>query len=453
MSISKGKKISLFLIFLILLVGCKHNNNEDNEAENSNIENITIEQVMETGIPVLIITTNNSTEISSKEEYVKASFNLISDDYEELKIDEISIKGRGNSSWSQPKKPYTIKLDKKNSVLGMAKSKKWVLIANYSDKSLLRNDFASFLGNEVYTNMNWNPSFKAVELILNGEYKGSYLIGEQIKIEEKRVNIQNVADTVLGKGEDLNADGIVDEKDGGFIFEVNTTRMDESYNYRTTRGIGMSLKDPDVEDFAENENKIEQYMADIIQTAEDVLYSEEWLDEENGYKKYIDTDSFIDWYFVNEITKNNDACWFSSVYFYYDPKNCKLYMGPDWDFDISCGNIDYNGCDNYEGFWIKNSGWHKRLFEDPEFTEKVKNRWNETKTSLNDAINTTIKEKSDYLEKSANLNFKRWNILGTYVWPNPTGYDTRTTYESEVEYLITWLNNRFLWLDAEINKL
>lgn len=194
-------------------------------------------------------------------------------------------------------------------------------------------------------------------------------------------------------------------------------------------------------------------MANIIQTAEDVLYSEEWLDEENGYKKYIDTDSFIDWYFVNEITKNNDACWFSSVYFYYDPKNCKLYMGPDWDFDISCGNIDYNGCDNYEGFWIKNSGWHKRLFEDPEFTEKVKNRWNETKTSLNDAINTTIKEKSDYLDKSANLNFKRWNILGTYVWPNPTGYDTRTTYESEVEYLITWLNNRFLWLDAEINKL
>lgn len=450
---SKGKKISLFLIFLILLAGCKHNNNEDNEAETSNIENITIEQVMETGIPVLIITTNNSTEISSKEEYVKASFNLISDDYEELKIDEISIKGRGNSSWSQPKKPYTIKLDKKNSVLGMAKSKKWVLIANYSDKSLLRNDFASFLGNEVYTNMNWNPSFKAVELILNGEYKGSYLIGEQIKIEEKRVNIQNVADTVLGKGEDLNADGIVDEKDGGFIFEVNTSRMDESYNYRTTHGIGMSLKDPDVEDFAENENKIEQYMADIIHTAEDVLYSVEWLDEENGYKKYIDTDSFIDWYFVNEITKNNDACWFSSVYFYYDPKNCKLYMGPDWDFDISCGNIDYNGCDNYEGFWIKNSGWHKRLFEDPEFTEKVKKRWNETKTNLNDAINTTIKEKSDYLKKSANLNFKSWNILGTYVWPNPTGYDTRTTYESEVEYLITWLNNRFLWLDTEINKL
>ena len=310
-------------------------------------------------------------------------------------------------------------------------------------------------------NRDWEPknrifvynAFALNSAICTIHFKPSYLIEEQIKIEEKRVNIQNVADTVLGKGEDLNADGIVDEKDGGFIFEVNTTRMDESYNYRTTHGIGMSLKDPDVEDFAENENKIEQYMADIIQTAEDVLYSEEWLDEENGYKKYIDTDSFIDWYFVNEITKNNDACWFSSVYFYYDPKNCKLYMGPDWDFDISCGNIDYNDCDNYEGFWIKNSGWHKRLFEDPESTEKVKKRWNETKTSLNDAINTTIKEKSDYLEKSANLNFKRWNILGTYVWPNPTGYDTRTTYESEVEYLITWLNNRFLWLDAEINKL
>ncbi len=231
-----------------------------------------------------------------------------------------------------------------------------------------------------------------------------YLFFRSVR-KKNRVNIQNVADTAIGKGDDLNGDGVIDEKDGGFIFEVNTTRMDEAYNYRTTRGIGMSLKDPDVEDFEGMENSVESYMSGIIQTCEDVLYSENWLDSDIGYRNYLDTDSFIDWYLVNEIAKNNDA------------------------------------------------GWHKRLFEDPEFVEQMKNRWNETKTSLFAAINTTIQKQADYLAKSAELNFTRWPILGSYVWPNPSGYSDRTTYQSEVDYLISWLNKRYTWLDSAINSL
>ncbi len=408
------------------------------------------------GLPLLEINTVQGESITSKSEYVQASFKLTNPSdstYSEIQLDEISIKGRGNTSWSQPKKPYTLKLAEKTEVLGMPKSKKWVLIANYSDKSLLRNQFASILGNAIYTNMTWNPSFQPVELILNGNYEGTYLLGEQIKIEKNRVNIQNVADTAIGKGDDLNGDGVIDEKDGGFIFEVNTTRMDEAYNYRTTRGIGMSLKDPDVEDFEGMENSVESYMSGIIQTCEDVLYSENWLDSDIGYRNYLDTDSFIDWYLVNEIAKNNDACWFSSVYLYYDPKDGKIHMGPDWDFDIGFGNIDYGTCNNYENFYIMNSGWHKRLFEDPEFVEQMKNRWNETKTSLFAAINTTIQKQADYLAKSAELNFTRWPILGSYVWPNPSGYSDRKTYQSEVDYLISWLNKRYTWLDSAINSL
>lgn len=412
-----------------------------------------VTQRVETGLPVVRIDTENGADVVSKEEYVSARFALTSDDYDDLTLDKIQIKGRGNSSWGQPKKPYTLKFDKKNEVLGMAKSKKWVLVANYSDKALLRNDFASYLGNEIFTNMAWNPSFTSVDFILNGEYKGTYLLGEQIKIDEKRVNIQDISDAVLEKGDDWNGDGTVDEKDGGFIFEVNTTRMDEAYNYRTNEGIGMSLKDPDVDDFAGNEAVVEAFMESVIQSAEDALYSETYTDAENGYAKYLDVDSFIDWYLVNELAKNNDACWFSSVYLYYDPSDGKLHMGPDWDFDIGLGNIYYNGCDKSEGFWIKDSGWHNRLFTDPAFVAKVKSRWNEVKGKVQMAVTAEIQSKANAIAASAELNFKRWQILGTYVWPNAAGYDKRNTYQSEVDYLVNWTNNRYEWLDSAINGL
>lgn len=301
-------------------------------AQSARSDTARVTQRVETGLPVVRIDTENGANIVSKEEYVSARFALTSDDYDDLTLDKIQIKGRGNSSWGQPKKSYTLKFDKKNEVLGMEKGKKWVLVANYSDKTLLRNDFASYLGNEIFTNMTWNPSFKSVDFILNGEYKGTYLLGEQIKIDKNRVNIQDISDAVLGKGDDLNGDGTVDEKDGGFIFEVNTTRMDEAYNYRTKRGIGMSLKDPDVDDFAGNEAVVEAFMENVIQSAEDALYSEDYMDAENGYAKYLDIDSFIDWYLVNGLAKNCDASWFSSVYLYYNPADGKLHMGPGLGF-------------------------------------------------------------------------------------------------------------------------
>lgn len=407
-----------------------------------------------TGLPTVTISTNN-TPIVDKENWIPGTIKIENASDSEWNFDEVelTIKGRGNSSWGQPKKPYTLKLSEKNKILGMGKSKKWVLIANYSDKTLSRNNYASFIGNNIFTNMKWNPSFKPVDLILNGIYEGTYLLGEQIKIEKNRVNIQNVADTVIGDGEDLNNDGVVDEKDGGFVVEVNTTRMDEKYNYRTTKGIGMSLSDPDVDDFSGNVEKVESYIANVIQTAEDILYSDNWLDNETGYKKYIDVDSFIDWYLVNEFTKNNDAIWFSSVYMYYEPKDGKFHMGPDWDFDISCGNIDYNGCDNYEDFWIKDSGWHERLFTDPDFIAKTKLRWNIIKEELKESVDKEIQTMADYISVSANLNFKEWDILGKYVWPNAKGYEQRTTFQSEVDYMKEWLKNRYLWLDNAISNL
>jgi len=419
-----------------------------------------IQTMPDTGLPLLRLNTSDGNAITSKVDYVTANFNLVSDDFDIIDFDEIKIKGRGNSSWKMPKKSYTLKFNDKTKVLGMAKSKKWVLIANYADKALLRNAYASYLGNEIYNSV-WNPSFKPVDLVINGEYLGTYLIGEQIKIEENRVNIQSAADTIKGQNKkgtlvDYNDDGVIDLSDGGFVVEINR-RLDENFNFTTTKGICISLKDPDTDDFIEDstvlDGEVADYIKGIIQNAEDVLFSAYYKNKEKGYAKYLDVNSFIDWWFVNEIAKNNDASWFYSVYIYYNPETQKLYMGPNWDFDIGFGNVNYNESDNVEGFRIKNYGWTRRLFTDPSFVKKVQTRWSETKNELLESILNSIQSRADELSLSAELNFNRWEILGTYVWPNADGYEERITYQSEIDYMKNWLNERYTWLDSAIMGL
>lgn len=404
---------------------------------------LNIEKIKATNLPIVRINTVDGLSITSKKDWKDAVIDISNVLDESWNLEEIKmeIKGRGNTTWGMPKKGYSIKLSSKKEILGMKKHKRWVLIANYSDKTLLRNYLASELGNN-YFNSEWNPSFKSVHLILNGEYYGVYILGEQIKIDSKRVDIQSIDEIE----EDVNGDGIVNFDDGGFICEVNQ-RMDEIFNFKTTKGIAISLKEPD-----EVSNEIQEKVKSIVQNAEDVLYSENWLDSEIGYSKYFDIDSFVDWYIVNELAKNNDACFYSSVYFYYNPIDKLIHMGPNWDFDISCGNVNYNDCDNPEGYWIKNSGWIKRMFEDPNFVSKVETRWMEKREEICNYINTTIQENADCLAGAADLNFSKWDILGTYVWPNADGCEERTTYQSEVDYLIDWLNKRFEFLDKEFSN-
>ncbi len=350
-----------------------------------------------------------------------------SNNVENLALD---IKGRGNSSWGMPKKSYSIKLEKKNNLLSLAngKHKHYALIANYCDKTLIRNQLAYFMGTDIFTNMDWNPHTRQVNLIMNGRYCGVYILTERIKIHENIVDISDIS-----------------EKGGeGWILEVNM-RLDETYNWMTTNGIPISLKDPD--DY-EGWEDIEAY----INSVEAVLYGENYQDEKNGWRKYLDEDSFVDWYLVNEIAKNNDAIWFSSVYMYYNPVDKKIYMGPLWDFDIGFGNIDYNNNENPEGFWVKDGGWYSRLFTDPEFVKAVKARWNEKKSEI-DCLATKITLLSGAIEKDAEINFTLWPIMGQYVWPNAPGYEKRTTYQSEIDYLTTWLETRIKWLDENINAL
>jgi len=398
-------------------------------------------------LPTVII---NSQGRSVIDRHLKADGTMVLLDEKGLKSSKslslydgaITIKGRGNSSWSMPKKSYAITTDKKTKLLDMPKDDDWVLIANYADKTLMRNytayQFAASLG------MEYSPRMRFVELFLNGEYLGNYLLGEKIKISENRLAINKMS------ADDKSGEDIT----GGYLIEKDwLSRLEDDDLYFTTnRVIGNNvfvIKTPKAKNI--NEEQL-AYIKNYFTEAEDALYGNQFSDPEKGYAKYFDVDSLVDWYIVNELYKNLDASFGTSVYLYKD-KGGKLKFGPVWDFDIGAGNANYGTGDDPEKFYIKNGLWISRFFKDPAFVEKVKKRWSDIRGNQIEDLFTLIDQTSSKLEQSQQYNFAKWPILGKYVWPNPAGVEQRTTYVSEVTYLTSWLRQRVEWLDQGFKDL
>lgn len=374
-----------------------------------------------TGLPVVFISTNR-VPISDKVNWIDATVSIDgAGKFESVMLENVSIRGRGNSTWTSPKKPYAIKLNKKTELLGMPKHKRWVLLANYYDKTAMRNKVGFDLGKQ-YTDLEYTPRMEYVELFLNDVYLGLYQLGEQIKINENRVNITN----------------------DGYLLEVDGKAAAEDIVFKSPLNLTFNIKDPDVEVGGERYNYIKDYIINV----ENILYSDGFLDKESGYKKYVDINSFADWYLINEISRNNDAAFFTSCYMNLKPGG-KLKMGPLWDFDLAFGNVNYNGNENPLGFYMTGSLWIKRMFEDPEFVNLVKEKYEKIVANENDImqnINTT----ANYLHWSVIENNAKWNTLYHETWPN---YAIWGSYNNEVQYMKNWLNKRMLWLKTEYPKL
>jgi hypothetical protein len=396
---------------------------------------VALESAQTTGLPAIKIDTQNRPVNSTSVWVEGTAYTLYDANGVQLLNDYTDIKGRGNSTWGMPKKPYSLKLSTKKSVLGMSEHKRWALMANYSDKTLLRTEVAFRMGT-VFDNLAWTSRSKQVNFYFNNQYVGVYQLTESIKIDTNRVNINEISEKNPG---------------GGYILEIDV-RKGEIFNFTTTRGIVFNCSDPDdgLDKVIDGDTRtIFEKIRTDVQHVEDVIYSADFADFDEGYRKYIDIDSFVDWYLVNEITKNNDAVFYSSVYMYYDPVQKKYCMGPLWDYDISSGNINYNGNDNPEGFWIKGCAWITRLFQDPYFVSLVKNRWNAKKQEIAN-LSQYIDDQAAYLDRAQTYNFKKWNILNIYVWPNAV---VTGSYQGEIDYIKSWLGQRIAWLDTAINGL
>ena len=382
-----------------------------------------------TGLPILYVNTSG-VAIDSKEDYVEGVSSIVGGtNYPSFQDLEMKIKGRGNSTWWQGgiwgKKPYQIKFGDKTEVLNMPKDKKWVLLAELSDKSLIRNKIAREIAN--ISRFDYVPQAEYSEVFINEQHVGTYLIGQKVEESKNRVNI---GDTGYLIEIDTDANGRIETDDVYFRSSQWSSRYED--------GV-FNIKEPSLDYDSEEFNLIKDHVNDF----EEALFGNNFKDPDLGYRSFIDLPSFIDWFLVNEISKNQDARSYSSIYFNYIPGE-KIKMGPVWDFDLAFGNVDYSNAENPEGFWIKENLWFKRMFEDPYFSDLVNTRFNYYENNLS-SILSKVDEFENYLSKSQKKNFEIWDILSKDVWPIPVKYDTHREY---VEYLKNWIDTRMLWLKA-----
>ena len=381
-----------------------------------------------TNLPVLYITLNNDVPFSAitKENYIAGTYTLVYGEEGGIYDEPIFIKGRGQYSWSNPKRPYTVKLGKPIEVLGMTDARKWVLLADYVDKTMLRTSLTFQLARDISKGGLFTPDYRYVDTYFNGEYNGLYYILDSVQVHENRVNI-NIEHEALFEIEAIyrhdNHRNCVDMKNGGH--HILYKKPDDNDIYREVKEANLI--------------KFQEFF-DEFHEALDKGYDE--------FSKYMNVESFISWYIVNEFVKNFDSGFTASCYCYI--KDGKLHMGPIWDYHTCYGNQDVATCLRPTGYHVAaTSPWFSKLMNDETFNRLVRERWTElNKAGIFDDFITQIPKVIDNISESIELNFEKWPSA-----LRETGLRGRQrsfrTFEEEVEYLVNWTETRIEWLNNE----
>ncbi|MGB7817352.1 MAG: CotH kinase family protein [Ornithinibacter sp.] len=354
------------------------------------------------------------------------------------------VKPRGNYTYTLAKKPYQIKFDKKQELLGMPKAKTWVLLANHADASLMRNKVAYDLASNI--GLDYSSETRWVDLRINGEYRGNYLVSEKVQTGDNRVELEH-------------PQGIIAELDHRADGTQPGYPAEDYWFHTATSNSTFALKDaasdypdkvdgpltPDVEagwkDMQATLNKLDA-----------LLYADNpnWTEIE----KIIDVDSFVKHYFVFELGENPEITQ-SSVYFYKDGPDSKLFAGPIWDFDSAFAQYDKTeayGAD-YRSEYVKNAqilrdkgnGWQMELFRNTAFVQRANEMWDDGIAYQVNKVPSKIDGYQAQVTKSAANNFAEWNVLGrpTLFGQNPPqGHTYKSTYAGEVSYLKSWIVQR-----------
>lgn len=393
-------------------------------------------------LPRLIIETRDEAAITSREQYVDALFVLANPALPESSIGlNGKIRGRGNSTWGQPKNPYKLQFANDASyaalgdVLGMKKQRNWALLADWFDRSLLRNKLALSLGaSSVFADgLKWTPTGQHVEVWLNGAYQGVYLLTEDIRIDRSRLDIRK-----MGRN----------DVDGGFILEADF-RLD-CYNgpeanlqIVTAQGASICVDTPDEESITPAQLA---YARRLVAEVEADVYGPRRLDR-------IHRESFVDWYLLQELFRNNDAIFISSDFMWKDtdsavrPQDRLLNMGPIWDFDRAAGNVNYNENWRSDGCWVSvpyPPNWIARMFDNADFRALTLARWQQKRAALATFVNDGLDHFARRLAAPQARNFERWPILGLQL----VNYHSFATHAEEVAFLRRWLNERMAWMDV-----
>lgn len=400
-----------------------------------------------TNIPTVVINTygkdiDNKEPVGKESEHeLLADIKIISDGGAKLLDAEGTVRLRGNASMEFPKKPYRIKFDKKQNVLDApSKAKKWTLINNYGDKSLLRNDVAFEIARRL--GMEYVPYLRSVDVILNGEYKGNYQLCDQIEVREGRVDIEEMEPT------DNEGDALT----GGYLVEVDAYATSEPWHgwFTSDGGIPVTIKSPDSDDITDAQYT---YIRRAFSDMEREMYNTVRTDTPDYHDKF-DLWSFAKHFLVGEISGNTDTYW--STYMYKRRNDPTFYTGPVWDFDIAFENdrrtypINSKWCTfifEYEGASaaanMRNFVWNIMTY-DKTFQGYIRSLWDAhsvegTGLLSSESLNEYVDTRADLIRDSQALNFKRWPILSQYVHQNPT---VHRTYQEAVDWLKKYITAR-----------
>ena len=415
-----------------------------------------------TNIPLIMINTNN--QLIVDEPKINVDFKIIDNSPNNFNYPSDSgniysgiagIEIRGSYSATLPQKPYGIETrdiqgnNNNVSLFGMPQENDWILIANYNDKTFLRNVLAFDLFEKMG---HYAPRTKLCEVVVNDIYNGIYVFTEKIKRDNGRVDIAKL---------DLD-DNFGDSLTGGYIFRVDYWNQNNSWisNYNNPNfpndAVRYVYNYPDYDEITIQQKN---YIQNLVGDFEDALWSNDFEDLILGYRPFINTRSFIDYFIVNEFARNVDG--FKKSRNFYKDKSSKdslIYAGPVWDFDWaykdhSSSMINGSGWrHDYSGPTdVKPPGWYIRLLQDTTFANELNCRYFNLRNTILDTSNifSFIDSLSSMLSEPQNRHYTRWPILGINVGTPEVGIQP-TSYSGEIIKFKNWINERLIWLDANM---
>lgn len=400
-----------------------------------------------TNLPTVCINTVNAEEPYDKVHNIVSQIIVLSEEDGEPYVLDAPGESRlrGNYSMTFPKKPYRIKFKNKQRILpdAPAKVKKWTLINNHGDKTLMRNTIA-FEASRL-AGLEYTPYCRPVDVILNGEYKGNYQLCDQVEVNPGRVDIDEMTP------EDNAGDALT----GGYLIEVDAYANQEISWFTSKKDIPVTIKSPDEDEITAEQKK---YITDVFNDMEGRLYQGKY-DETTGYRAILDVPSFLRHFIVGEFSGNTDTYW--STYFSKRRNDPHLYCGPVWDFDIAFENDNRTYPLNSKNTFICFDGSASAAGTMRSFVSKVINSDSKTKDELmklwSNMRNTrdfTVDHFTAYIDNlaadmdaSLRLNFTRWPILNQYLHQNPKVYNT---YTEAIDDVKDYISKRIPWLDKHI---
>ncbi|MBO4612281.1 MAG: CotH kinase family protein [Bacteroidaceae bacterium] len=384
-----------------------------------------------TNLPTVSIHTLNGEIPYDKEHQIVSQLTIISENGTKLLSESGTTRERGNASRGFPKKPYRIKFDTKQKVLDApGKAKKWTLINNYGDKTLMRNLLAFELSKRI--GMPYTPYGTAVDVLLNGEYKGCYQLCDQVQVHKHRVEITEMT----------SADNSGIELTGGYFIEIDAYADKENSWFKSNKGNPVTIKSPEEDSITtQQKNYIKSYFNNM----------------ESQWSTYLDTNTFLRHFLVGELSGNTDTYW--SVFMYKDRENNQMYTGPVWDFDLAfdndnrtypvCSKSDYiyrsgGSCAGnmktfVDNIVVKNATAKKQMLE----------IWDEARQAglTEENLVAFIDSLETELNQSQRLNFLRWKIMNTKVHQNPKLWGS---YTAEVQNVRRFMKERLAWMDKKL---